>query len=144
MTGDKFIPELHLKQSRFTYSAYGRFTKYCKRIKKFRETGNSKHFCRNKLNKACFVHDAACSDNKDSAKRTISYTILKDSAYKIARNHGYDRYQRTLASMVHEVFYKKAGMGASVNEQLAEELHKPVVKKFKRRKVYWQLKTIFG
>ena len=31
-------------------------------------------------------------------------------------------------------------MGASVNEQLAEELHKPVIKKFKRRKVYAKFK----
>ena len=87
-----------------------------------------KHFYRNKLNKAYFAHDVACSDNKDLAKGTISDKILKDRAYKIARNGGYDRYQRVLASMVCKFFDKKTELGASVNEQLAEELHKPVIK----------------
>ena len=43
LTGDKFMSELHLKQSGLTYSACGPFTKYCERIQKFRETGNLKH-----------------------------------------------------------------------------------------------------
>ena len=51
------------------------------------------------------------------------------------RNCGYDGHQRALASMVYKFFYKKTGSAVSVNEQLAEELHKPVIKKFKR-KVY--------
>ena len=38
--------------------------------------------------------------------------------------------------MVHTFFDKKTGWGASLNEKLAEELHEPVIKKFKRRKVY--------
>ena len=58
MTGDKFIPELHL----------GLFTKYCDRIQKFRETGNFKHLHRNDLEKACFAHDTTYSDSKDLAK----------------------------------------------------------------------------
>ena len=49
LTGDKFIPELHLKQPGFTYSACGPFTKYRERIQKFRETGNFKHLYRNEL-----------------------------------------------------------------------------------------------
>ena len=71
-----------------------------KEFKKFRETSNLKHFYRNKLNKAYFAPDAACSDNKDLAKGTISDKILKDRVYKISRNGGYDRYQGALASMV--------------------------------------------
>ena len=47
LTGDKFLPELHLKQSGFTYSVCGTFTKYRERILKFRETGNLKHLYRN-------------------------------------------------------------------------------------------------
>ena len=43
LTGDKFMPELHLKQPGFTYSACGTFTKHRERIQKFRETGNFKH-----------------------------------------------------------------------------------------------------
>ena len=53
------MPELHLKQPGFTYSAWGPFTKYRERIQKFRETGNLKHLYRKELDKACFVHDAA-------------------------------------------------------------------------------------
>ena len=42
--------------------------------------------------------------------------------------------------MVHKLFDKKTGSGISVNEQLAEELHKPVIKTFKRSKVYTRFK----
>ena len=58
---------------------------------------------------------------------------MEDRVYEIARNRGYDGYQRALASMVYKFFDKKAGEGISVNEQLAQELHKPVIKKIKRR-----------
>ena len=90
MTGDKFIPELHLKQWRFTYSACQPFTH--KRIQKFRERGNLKPLHRNELEKACFGHDAAYFESKGLAKRTISDKILKERANEIARNHGYDGY----------------------------------------------------
>ena len=141
LTVDKFMSEFHLKQSVFTYSACGPF-----------KTGHLKHFYRNELDKACFAHDAAYFDSKDLAKRTISDNILKDKAYEIARNRGYDGYKRALASMVYKLFNNKIGSGAtatskaaiSVNEQLAEELHKPVTKNFKRRNVYARFKTIFG
>ena len=83
----------HLKLPGFTYSACGPFTKHCKRIQKFREAGNLKHFYRNKLNKACFAHDAACSVNKDLDKKAISDKILKDRAYEFAGNCRYDIYQ---------------------------------------------------
>ena len=59
LTGDKFILELHLKKSGFTYSACGPFTKHRERIKKFRKTGNLKHLYRNKLHKAYSAHYAA-------------------------------------------------------------------------------------
>ena len=77
MTGDKFIPELHLKQPGFTYRACGPFTKDRERRQKFRKTGSLKHLYRNELDKACFAHDAAYSDSKDLVKRTISDKILK-------------------------------------------------------------------
>ena len=100
LTGDKFMQEFHPRQPGFNYSAYGPFTKHHKRIQKFRETDNLKHLYRNKLDKACFVHDAAYSDSNDLAKRTISEKILKDRAYEIARHGEYDGYQRALASIV--------------------------------------------
>ena len=119
LTGEKFMPELHLKQQEFTSSACGLFTKHRQRIQKFRETGNLKHLYRNELEKTCFAHDAAYSNNKDFVKRTISDKILKDRAYEIARNRKYDGYQRALASMVYKISDKKEA-GVCVNEQLAE------------------------
>ena len=64
MSGDTLIPELNLKQPEFTYSVCGPFSIQCERIQKFRETGNLKHLYRNELDKACFAHDAACSDSE--------------------------------------------------------------------------------
>ena len=97
LPGDKFMPELHLKQpGLFIYSACGPFTKHRERIQKLRETGNSKHLYRNELGKACFAHNVAYSNGKDLAKRNISDKILKDRAYEIARNCGYDGCQRAL------------------------------------------------
>ena len=101
-------------------------------MKAFRETGNLKYLYRDELDKSCFAHDAAYSDSKDLAKRTISDKILKDRAYETARNWKYNEYQGALESMVCKIFDKKTGSGVSVNEQLAEELHKPLTKKFKR------------
>ena len=70
---------------------------------------------------------------------------MKDRADEIARNRNYDGYQRALASMVYNFCDKKTASRVRVNEQLAEELHKPVIKKFKRTKKSMQdLKTIFG
>ena len=57
--GDKFMPEMHLKQSRFTYSACGPFTKNKERIQKFKETRNTSYIYKNELNKAFFQHDMA-------------------------------------------------------------------------------------
>ena len=50
------------------------------------------------------------------AKGTISDKILKDRAFEIAINCGYDEYQRAVASMVYIFFDKKTGLGVSVNE----------------------------
>ena len=47
-----------------------------KRIQKFKETGDLNNIYKKELDKTCFVHDAAYSDSKDLAKRTISGKIL--------------------------------------------------------------------
>ena len=62
--------------------------------------------------------------------------ILKDRAYEITINPNYNGYQRGLASIVYKFFDKNKGSGANVDELLAQELHKSVIDKFKRRKVY--------
>ena len=149
---DKFMPEIHLKQPQFTYSACGPFTKHEQRIPKFKETGDTNYIYKNELDKACFAHDAAYSDSKDLTKRTVVDKSLKNKAFDIAKDPKYDGYQRGLASMVYKIFdskvaspdKKSVGSGAkrvntkitSQNEQLAEQLHKPIIRKFKKRKVY--------
>ena len=98
LVGDKFKPEMYLKQPGFTYSACGLFTK-----------------------------------TKDLVKRTQSDKALKDKAFKIASDPKYDGYQRGLASMVYKFFDKKSKGSGIINEpnyQLANELHKPIIRKF--------------
>ena len=70
---------MHLKQSGFTYSACGPFTKHHENSKIYTNR-KFKYLYRNELDKACLVHDAAYSNSKDVAKRTISDNILKDRA----------------------------------------------------------------
>ena len=148
LTGDNFLPELHLKQLGFTYSGCGPFTKHLERIQQFKEIGHLKYLYKNELDKTCFLHDVAFCNSEDLTKRIISDKILKYRAYEILGNRGYDRYQRALENMFYKLFDKKTGSGAiatskagaSVNEQLAEELHKLITKKFKRRKVCMRFK----
>ena len=65
LTGDKFMPEMHLRQPRFTYSACGHFTKYRERILKFMNTSDTRFIYKNYLDKACFQRDSGYSDSKD-------------------------------------------------------------------------------
>ena len=83
----------------------------------------------------------AYGDFKDTERRTFPDKILRDKAFNIAKNTKYDGYQRGLASMVYKFFDKKTkGSGVNIplefNEQLARELHKPIIREFKKRKVY--------
>ena len=135
LTGDKFMRVMHLKQPGFTYSVCGPFAKDKERIQKFKETGDTNYIYKNELNKPCFQHDMAYGDLKDLAKRTASDKVLRDKAFNIAKSPKYDGYQRGLASMVYQFFDKKvAGSGVKMDtkpsEKLAEELHKPIIKKF--------------
>ena len=134
------MPEMHLRQPGFTYNACGPFTKNKERIQKFKETGDSRYIYKNVLDKACIQHDMAYGDFKDLTKRTAADKVLREKAFNIAKDLKYDGYQRGLVSMVYKFFDKKtAGSGIKFmqqNEQLAEELHKPIIRKFKKRKVY--------
>ena len=107
LAGDKFMPEMHLRQPQFVYSACGPFTRHKERIKEFKGTGDTRLLYRNELDKACFKHDAAYTKYKDIENRLISDQKLKNSAYDIASNPKYDGYQRGLASMVHKFFDSK-------------------------------------
>ena len=99
LAGDTFMPEMHLIQPQFTYSACGPFTKHKQRIQKFKETGDTNCIYKNELDKACFAHDAAYSHSKDLTKRTAADKILRNRAFNIAKDPKYDWYQRGLASM---------------------------------------------
>ena len=99
----------------------------------------------------------AYGDFKDLKRRTASDKTLRDKAFIIAKNPKYDGYQRGLASMVYTFFEKKSALlldksvsgsgvannGIKQNLQLAEELHKPIIRKFKKKKFILDLKTIF-
>ena len=151
VAGDKFMSEMHLRQPQITYSACRQFTKHKQRIQKFKETGDTNYIYKNELGKACFAHDAAYSESKDLIKRTVADKILRIKAFNIAKDPKYDGYQRGLASMVYKFFDKKSkGSGVNTklapqNQQLAEELHKSIIRKFQKRKIHAAFKdNIWG
>ena len=77
--------------------------------------------------------------SKDLVKRTQSDKVLRDKAFKNASDPKYYGYQRELASMAYKIFDKKysgSGIANKPNYQLADKLRKPIIKKFKKRKVY--------
>ena len=133
LAGDKFMPEIHLKQPGFTYNACGPFTKNKERIEKFLQTGDTNAIYKNELDKTCFQHDMAYGKTKNLVKGTQSDKVLKDKAFKIASDRKYDSYQRGLASMVCKFFDKRStgsGITNELNYKLANELHKPIFRKF--------------
>ena len=66
------MPEMHLGQPGFTYSAFGPFTKNKERIQKLKETGDSKYIYQNELDKACFQHNMAYGDFRGLSRRTAA------------------------------------------------------------------------
>ena len=86
LVGDKFMPEMHLKQLAFTYSACGPFTKNKERIKKFMQTGNTNFVYRNEIDQACFQH-MAYRKSKDLIKRRQSDNVLADKAFRLLIIH---------------------------------------------------------
>ena len=115
LEGDKFMPEMHLIQPGLTYGACGTLTKHKQRIEKFMQTRDTNYIYKNELDNACFAHDG---------------------------------YERSLAAMVYSFFDRKTkGSGIKneikQNQQLAKELHKPIIRKSKKRKVYSAFKENF-
>ena len=155
LAGDKFMPEMHLRQPQFVYSVCGPFTRHKERIKEFKRTDDTRYIYRNELDKVCFQHDSAYADHKDLINRTDADKVLRDKAYDVASNPKYDGYQRGLASMVYKFFDKKSMGSGTANPSslkriasfsiLADERHKPIIRKFDKRKVYSQFKdNIWG
>ena len=106
LVGDKFMPEMHLRQPGFTYSACGPFTKIKDRIQKFKETEDTSYIYKNELDKAYFQHDMAYGDFKDLERKRFSDKVLRDKVFNIAKNPKYDGYQRGLTSMVYKFMIK--------------------------------------
>ena len=98
-----YMPEMHLRQPEFTYSACGLFTKN-KEIIRFKETGDLRYIYQNELDKASFQHDMTYGDFKDLNTRAAADKVLCDKALNIAKDPKYNGYQRGLASMVCQFF----------------------------------------
>ena len=107
LVGDKFMPEMHLRQPQFVYSACGPFTRHKERIKEFKRTDDTRYIYRNELDEACFQHDSAYADHKDLINRTKADKVLREKAYNVTSNPKYDGYQRGLVSMVYNFLRKR-------------------------------------
>ena len=110
-----------------------------KNLKKWEDTN---YIYKNELDRACFQHHMTYGDFKDLVKRTASDKVWWDKVFNIAKNPKYDGYQRGLASMIYKFFDKKTvGSGIDMNannEKVAEELHKPIIRKFKKKNgLFW-------
>ena len=145
LAGDKFIPETHLKQPRFTHITCGSITENKERIQKLKATGDTSYIYKNELDKACFQHDMAYRDFKDLKRRTFSARFLRDKAFNIAKNPKYDEYLLWFinffdkkSTFLTDKSVSGSGINTEVkhNEQLAKELHKPIIRNFKKRTVY--------
>ena len=137
LTGDKSMPEMHLKQPRFTYSACGPFTKNKERIQKFMQTINTNFIYKKDLDNACFQHGMAYGKHKDLTKTKKLDKVLRDKAFQIASNPKHNGCQRGYTSIVYKFFDKKSagsGIKSTSDQQLADELHKPIIKKKKKKK----------
>ena len=115
LPGDNFMPEIHLKQPGFTYSACGPFTKTKEQIQKFKETGDTNYIYKNELDKACFQHD---TDFKDLKRRTFPARF-------------FDKKSKDCGIANNEI---------KQNLQLTKELQKPIIRNFKKRTVYYGFK----
>ena len=147
LAGEKYMSEMHLRQPGFVYSACGPFAKNKERIQKIKKTGDTSYIYKNEWDKACFQHDMAFGDFKDLPKRTAADKVLRDKAFKIASDPKYDGYQIGLASMVYKFFDKKSsGSGLANNNeniQLANEVHRPIIKNLIKERYILHLKIIF-
>ena len=147
LTGDKFMPEMHLTQPGFTYSACGPFRKNKERIEKFKETGDSRYIYRDELDKSCDQHNMAYGDFKNLAKITASDKVLRDKSFNIAKNPKYDECQRGLASMVYKFLIKRLlveQLNLYQMNNLQMNFINQLLKNLKKEKFILQLKIVFG
>ena len=135
LAGDKSMPEMHLKQPRFTYSSCEPFNKNKEEIKKSKETKDSRYIYQNEVDIADLEHDMAYGNFKDLNRRTAANKLLLNKAFNIAKSPKCDSFQHVLDSMVYKFLIKKTSGTRFKNEitsnkVLAEELRKPIIRKF--------------
>ena len=130
LAGNKFMSEMHLRQPRFTYRACGQFSRNGQRTQKLMQTGDTNNIYKKELDKVSFQHDMAYGKYKDLERRAQSDKVLKDKAFETANNPKYYGHQRRLVSMVYKFFDKKSKGNGIKNQQLANELHKRIIKRF--------------
>ena len=86
LVGDKFMPEMPLRQPGFTYRAWGPLTKNKEGIEKFMQTGDKNVIYKNEF-------DMAYGKSKDLTKRTQSDKALSNNVFRIASDPKYDVYK---------------------------------------------------
>ena len=139
--GDKFMPEIHLKQPGFTYSACGQSQKTNKELKSLCRLEIQTLFIKLNLIKHVFRMIWPIANQKIQQKepKRTQLKVLRDKAFKIASDPKYDGYQKGLASMIYKFLDKKSaslnkssgrGIVNEPNSQLANELHKSIIRKF--------------
>ena len=133
LAGYKFILEMHLRQPEFTYSACGPFTENKEKIKKFKETADSRHIPQNEIGNAFFQHDMIYGGFKGLNRRTAADKVLLDKTFNIAK--------RLLTLLLLLVNITSGGTIRNEiisNKELAEELRKPILENLIKEK-YIQL-----
>ena len=118
---------MHLQQPGLKYSACNSFTKAKERIKKIKETGDSRYIYQSELNKDCFQHDTVYANFKNLNRRISTDKVVRDKTFDIAKSLKYYEYQCRLASMVFKCYDKNFSSSGIKNEnilnkQLDEEL----------------------
>ena len=160
LAGDTFMPKTHLSQPEFASSACRPFTKNKERIKKSTEKGESRYIYQNQVDKACFQHYMAYGDFKDLCKRTTSDEVLSNKTFSFSKNPKYDDIKEVFVQWFINVLIRsllvlilqavacapsetidrqeKSAIENQImsNQHLAEELQKPSIRKFEKRKVY--------
>ena len=116
---------MRLRQLGFTCSACGPFTKNKEKIQKFKETEDSGYIYQNKIDKACFQHDKTSGDFKDLTRRIASDKMHIEGVLLL----WFIIFLKNKTLLVVLLKMKK-------RKNLAEELHKSTIRKFKKRKVY--------
>ena len=122
------MPEMHLRQPGFTYSACGTLNQKLRETKKKRKKiGDSRYIYQNKLDKACFQHNMTYEDFNDLKRRKAAGKTLHDTTFIVVKNPTFDGYQCGIASVVYILFDKKASGGAIKKEIISNKKNSRII-----------------